>query len=382
MPLSLFIHFSRVMPRHTALSCLVISLYLFFTPAFAAEKIVGTTCKSDQNATDWDTIARCNSGTMVRAPYWFGASSDNCNSAHAGQMQWTGTSLQLCDGTNWNNLVLESGTGPTAFGFTAQTGAALSSTITSNTVTLSGTFTNKTATCGTGCTAIAKNGTWGGTTVSGFSAGDTIAIQQTSSASVNTATTASVTVGTTTSGTWSVTTLSDPCAGSPSVGNVCADGTLYAGLSPDGNVKMYTTPCDLGMSGTKESCTGTRGTYTWNDGSTNWVNTGYRSLTTGKANTAGLVALGTTSPAPYLAARACTALTTGGHSDWYLPALSELNVLYMNQTALGGTFLTDGSWYWSSSEYTSTDANVERFSDGYPVNGNKTDSLVVRCVRR
>lgn len=73
----------------------------FYHPAHAAEKMIGTTCKNDQNAADWDTIARCNSGTFTRAPYWFGASGDICDSSHGGQVQWTGSALQYCDGTAW-----------------------------------------------------------------------------------------------------------------------------------------------------------------------------------------------------------------------------------------------------------------------------------------
>lgn len=36
---------------------------------------------------------------------------------------------------------------------------------------------------------------------------------------------------------------SDPCdpANSPTAGQTCDDGSIYAGLSPDGNVAMYTT---------------------------------------------------------------------------------------------------------------------------------------------
>lgn len=94
---------------------------------------------------------------------------------------------------------------PNAFAFTNQTGVALGSTITSNTVSLSGFDGPVAAVCGTGCTAIARNGVWGSTTVNGFVNGDTIAIRQTSSGSYTTTTTASVSVGLTTSSTWSVT---------------------------------------------------------------------------------------------------------------------------------------------------------------------------------
>jgi len=184
----------------------------------------------------------------------------------------------------------------------------------------------------------------------------------------------------------------DPCAAtSPAAGALCADGTVYVGLSPDTNAKMYAMPCDLGMSGTKGACTGTRSTYTWNDGSNNWVVTGYTSLTTGKVNTAGLVALGTTtSPAPYRAARACASQTYGGHSDWYLPAQNELNMFWTSAGSTsagviltyGNSFDVSGTWYWTSSEYANSYAYIEQFSDGTEYSYNKNVAFPVRCVRR
>lgn len=58
----------------------------------------------------------------------------------------------------------------------------------------------------------------------------------------------------------------EPCNGTQAVGTVCADGTIYLTVA---GMPMYTTPCDEGQTGTKGNCTGTRGTYSWNDGSSN-----------------------------------------------------------------------------------------------------------------
>jgi hypothetical protein len=49
----------------------------------------------------------------------------------------------------------------------------------------------------------------------------------------------------------------DPCTGTatpPTVGQACTDGSVYAGLTPDGNVPMYVTPCDYGETGAAHSC--------------------------------------------------------------------------------------------------------------------------------
>lgn len=172
----------------------------------------------------------------------------------------------------------------------------------------------------------------------------------------------------------------DPCAGSPSPGDVCSDGSVYAGLSPDGNVPMYTTPADAGQ-------------FSWNDGTSNWVDTAMVNCTsaeascnTGEANTSLLVGLGTSpSPAPYVAARHCDNLTAHGHSDWYLPARYELAVLRTNRTAIGGFNLTGSfpaGWYWSSSERLNFYSWSQRFGDGFLANNNKNYGLSVRCVRR
>jgi len=259
---------------------------------------------------------------------------------------------------------------PDAFSFTNQTDVALSTTISSNAVTLSGFAGPQTATCGTGCTAIARNGSWGGTTVTGFYSGDTIAIRQTSSSSYNTQTTATVTVGGTTSGVWGVTTI-DAC---PSVGDVCPNGTINAGLSPDGNVRMYTTRCDVGQTWSGSTCTGTRGTYAWGPTSS----TGYTSQTTGKTNSAGLAALGSS----YAAAYYCENLTAFDSSDWYLPAYMELYVLYTNRTAIGNFDTSGANYYWSSSESSSTSARYRNFYCNCGGSVEKYNTYYVRCVRR
>jgi hypothetical protein len=178
----------------------------------------------------------------------------------------------------------------------------------------------------------------------------------------------------------------DPCNGSQAVGTTCADGSIYAGLSPDGNVPMFTTPAD--------APTG----HSWNNGGAAWVNTAVPNCPTGspgaaagcfegRNNTAILVGLGLgPAPAPYRAARYCNDLVAHGRSDWYLPAQDELNVLYQNRMTIGGFNLTGSfmlGWYWSSSESASGDARAQNFDSGDQFNYfYEGDALSVRCVRR
>ena len=106
----------------------------------------------------------------------------------------------------------------------------------------------------------------------------------------------------------------------PKIGDRMADGTVYAGISPDTNKPMYATPKDAKL------------TMKWKQ-------------------------------AMEYAAR----LDAHGHQDWHVPTKSELNVLFQNRAAIGG-FNVSGSnpagWYWSSSQTSNYGAWAQRFSDG------------------
>ena len=187
----------------------------------------------------------------------------------------------------------------------------------------------------------------------------------------------------------------NPCTGTdsaPAIGETCTDGTIYAGISPDGDLPMYTTPADAG-------------TMPWNNGNVSgWVDTtmdnctppspgNVSSCVTGEENTALLVAEDSDSitggTQSHLAAAYCDTLSAHGHSDWYLPSMNELNVLYINKNVgdLNGTFDETGSFpdgrYWTSSERTNNDAVAQYFDSGSQISPNsKHYTYSVRCVRR
>ncbi len=270
--------------------------------------------------------------------------------------------------------------GPAAFSFPNQTDVAINTTITSDTVTLGGTFSNVTATCNEGCVAISHNGgTFTSDPVTGFNSGDTIAIQILSSSNWGTAVTASVSVDTVTSSIWSVTTSTNDCDSSAPIGTICADGTVYAGLSPDGNVPMYTTPCDFAQTWDGSTCTGTATWLKWCYNLT--ILTGVSSSVTGESNTETLYGLNANADGPYEAATTCYTLSRHGHTDWYLPARGELNLLYVNRVSIGG-FDTSGNYYWAATESTSSGAYAIEFAAGTQTAGDKWNSRVVRCVRK
>ena len=154
----------------------------------------------------------------------------------------------------------------------------------------------------------------------------------------------------------------------------------------------------------------------WKNAST--VTTGSDSDIDGPQNTADMVAHGNATVYP--AAHFCNDLSTGGQTDWYMPAKNELEVCYFNlkptttsnQTSSGinanavparasnytaGTpaqtsatdFRSTGaedfatSSYWASTEFSAAYARCQSFNNGYQYYVGKTNSSInVRAIRR
>ena len=82
-------------------------------------------------------------------------------------------------------------------------------------------------------------------------------------------------------------------------------------------------------------------------------------------------------------------LTDGGFTDWYLPSIDELSILWHNRfhannalNAGGFTLLSNTAYYWSSTESVATSAFNFTFLYGNTYNYfNKTDTYSVRAVR-
>ena len=71
---------------------------------------------------------------------------------------------------------------------------------------------------------------------------------------------------------------------------------------------------------------------------------------------------------------------TGGYNDWFLPSTDELAKLYINRLAIGG-FASGIQWYWTSTEFSSTSAQVIGWHNGVTANTAKTGSWRVRGCR-
>jgi len=81
------------------------------------------------------------------------------------------------------------------------------------------------------------------------------------------------------------------------------------------------------------------------------------------------------------AAQLCANYQSGGYGDWYLPSKYELNLLYLQRTAVGG--FAGSGYYWSSNDFLTTNAWVQRFDVGgsQDPSFSKNYTLYVRAVR-
>jgi hypothetical protein len=77
------------------------------------------------------------------------------------------------------------------------------------------------------------------------------------------------------------------------------------------------------------------------------------------------------------AMKECQNLNLNGYSDWYLPSIDELKLLYNQKHIIPGL----SSYYWSSSEGDNDTAWGQLFTNGIKANVNKVGIDDVRAVR-
>lgn len=95
----------------------------------------------------------------------------------------------------------------------------------------------------------------------------------------------------------------------------------------------------------------------------------------GQANTTAIVSGCSTTG---IAARICDNLELNGFSDWFLPSQDEMNEMYLQKAIIGG--FADHS-YWSSSQYSASNAWYQYFANGWQGNDSKGTFTFVRAVR-
>jgi uncharacterized protein DUF1566 len=159
------------------------------------------------------------------------------------------------------------------------------------------------------------------------------------------------------------------------VGDVCSDGSLFAGFmlyGGDSCEALYVTDDNQSTSSQWKNALGTDD-----------INPD--SYIDGRANAANRSGAISNFPAFDL----CESNTYHGKSDWYLPAREELKLLWLSKDAIdanaAGTFTV--SHYWSSTEFESTTDHAwfhyfGSDNQGNALNKTNTSSRHVRCVRR
>lgn len=177
-------------------------------------------------------------------------------------------------------------------------------------------------------------------------------------------------------------------AGCGSVGDICSDGTIFAGPSPDDGKPMYLAAVD------GEGFDVKMGSY-W--GPTDYsasiplcvdVSSSGESCVKGKENVSLLVQLNSKlreangGHDEYQAVMHCENLTEHGHDDWYLPARDELYSVFQSigsQEQLG----MRGSYFWTSSLSSPAHVWAVHFDQeaGDILAGHAAGDMRVRCVR-
>jgi hypothetical protein len=153
-------------------------------------------------------------------------------------------------------------------------------------------------------------------------------------------------------------TLKTPRIGQPWPGQ----GGIYAGIIRDGDRQWH-----LILAVTPES----KISAEWGGYGEEEPNA--QSYVDGKANTFALIASAHAHPA----AQKVASLIIDEHTDFYLPAQKENNLIYINLPEH-----LDKKWHWSSTQYSASCAWVQDFVDGHQVINDKDDSYAVRAVRR
>ncbi|MGO4809416.1 DUF1566 domain-containing protein [Cupriavidus sp. 2MCAB6] len=408
-------------------------------PASAAEPVPGTACSTANLITTTGgpetTGVRnqmiCNGSTWQQVTTWLANGSVGigtatpaaklhvtgeaiigntglaCSGTTTGGLRYNSATgiMEVCNGTSWQSMVINScDNAPAFFAFTDQNSLGTSSLYSSNivavtgmdaacaaTVGISGSGTPEYRVCSdAACSTVTTNWTTANNSIA--MQGNYIQLRATTSASAGTTYTITANIGPVGSN-WNITTTPTNCS-TGAIGTVCADGSVYAGTSPDGSVPMYVTRCDAGQTWSGSACINARQTHTWNNGLINYVDTSLVNCgspggcaVSGETNTTTLAAADSDNVnagvQPHDAAVYCDSLSIHGQTDWYLPSAPELNVIYASKTAIGN-FDISGSSYWSSSENDNSGAWSQRFSDGTQSTGmyTKGSGYLVRCARR
>jgi len=182
----------------------------------------------------------------------------------------------------------------------------------------------------------------------------------------------------------------DPCLGSPSIGTKCLGcNVIYAGVISGNDYYVTQSGCSNNANDTSvftPTCSGTVDSIskTWDQGSvgasvnvTTLPDNPNPDTNMGSFNTDKMDAM----TQPHKGAKYCQNMSLGGFTDWFLPNRHELDHLYQNRDQIEGFQTSSPTYYWSSTEMSTTSAIRLNFSNGTIDSNVKTSSYLVRCMR-
>jgi hypothetical protein len=148
----------------------------------------------------------------------------------------------------------------------------------------------------------------------------------------------------------------DPCAGSPTRGDLCENGSVYAGVK-DGK-KLFA------------AATNQSGTFSFSSGTPQLIST---SLSDGMFNKA----LFAQRPETYPGAEACAAIGP----EWYLPSIEEARVVFSSTNFGVRQTFPSSNYYLTSSESSATNVNfIVGMTGSETPNGLKSGAVELRCI--
>lgn len=157
-------------------------------------------------------------------------------------------------------------------------------------------------------------------------------------------------------------------AGCAGIGDLCANGTVFAGWHPVTHENLFIPPADANASAMMEWKT----TAGIDDIATD-------SIYDGQVNTDQVP-----NSTDFPAFKACKDLTLAG-KNWYLPSQVELYYLWSVHERIEAKGNVTAFWdafYWSSTEYNNTNVWIQVFTNGYQDEYNKAGAYRVRCMAR
>jgi hypothetical protein len=334
-----------------------------------------------------------NAGGVNGGAIIIGESTDACDGTIEGAVRYRSStnSMDFCNGTNWESLssAVCGDVIPSGLSFTDLPNESTSTLVMSNitqitslgcevgtNITGEGSPNYRICSDAT-CSTVIQDWTSGGSVIS---ANQYVQLRLTSSAAGGDTFDATMTVGGS-ADVWNVTPTGD-CSSSPAVGTVCVDGTVYAGLTPDGNVPMYVTRCDAGQTWDGSNCTGVRLNLPWNDGNTNYTYLNVTNSISGENNTINSAPLDannvTAGIQDHLPIVHCNNLNQDTHTDWYLPSTAEMQLIQGAKDSIGNLTGT-----YNTSTENGTSGAVTVTSTGSAITYRpKTDNQKHRCARK